>query len=166
MAKSDIHAQSSAEKFGGTPSDYIEIHEMIDSSKAFHGDNRHRCVFHHTAGTYYMQKMFGVDVHEIRKLREKYNLNEEFEKDLMKLFKHNRAQGTHIVNSDGKKVNVRDVAEQHISEDFRGKFFPTLNDYIAQMKLQPWMDNALMPIPKKESENSKEAKNKISIHID
>ena len=94
MAKSDIHAQSSADKFGGTPSDYIEIHEMIDSSKAFHSDNRHRCVFHHTAGTYYMQKMFGVDVHEIRKLRTKYNLNEEFEKDLMKLFKHNRAQNT------------------------------------------------------------------------
>tara|TARA_Y100001978_G_C23612025_1_gene394050 strand:+ start:18 stop:518 length:501 start_codon:yes stop_codon:yes gene_type:complete len=166
MAKSDIHAQSSADKFGGTPSDYIEIHEMIDSSKAFHGDNRHRCVFHHTAGTYYMQKMFGIDIDEIRKLRTKYNLNEEFEKDLIKLFKHNRAQGTHIVNSAGRKVNVRDIAEQHISEDFRGKFFPTLNDYIAQMKLQPWMDNALMPIPNKESENSKKAKNKISIHID
>ena len=166
MAKSDIHAESSAVKFGGTPSDYIEIHEMLDSSKAFHGDNRHRCIFHHTAGAYYMQKMFGIDIDEVRKLREKYHLNEEFERDLFRLLKHNRAQGTHIINSDGKKVNVRDIAEQHISEDFRGKFFPTLNDYISSMKLMPWMNNAMLPIPEKRSNEKDSFTNKISINID
>ena len=166
MAKSDIHAQSSAVKFGGTPSDYIEIHEMIDKLKTISWRQSTSMYFHHTAGTYYMQKMFGIDIDEIRKLRKKYQLSEEFERDLFKLFKHNRAQGTHIINSDGKKVNVRDIAEQHISEDFRGKFFPSMNDYISSMKLMPWMNNAMTPIPEKKTIEKNTNTNKISIKID
>ena len=41
MAKSDKHAESSAKQYGGSSEDYLEIHEMMDSSKSAHADNRH-----------------------------------------------------------------------------------------------------------------------------
>jgi len=41
---------------------------------------------------------------------------------------------------------VRSIAEQHILEDFRNKFIPTLQDYLSNMKLLPWMDNAIGPL--------------------
>ncbi len=33
--------------------------------------------------------------------------------------------GANITNSDGKKVSVRDIGEQHVVEYYRGKFIPT-----------------------------------------
>ena len=162
MAKSDIHANSSARKFGGTPSDYIEIHEMIDSSKAFCSDNRHRVMFHHSAGVYYIQKMFGIDFDEINKLKEKYGLGDEFVADLLILLKMNRLKGVHLMNSDGKKIHVRDIAEQHILEDFREKFIPTFSDYISSMSLKNWMNNALGPIHAP-TEATKQSQNFIKI---
>lgn len=146
MSKSDVHAMSSAKKFGGKATDYIEIHEMMDSSKAYCSDNRHRSLFHHSAGIYYMQKMFGVDFEEIDRLKEKYGLGEEFVDDILLLLKMNRLKGVHIVNSEKKLVHVRNVAEQHILEDFRGKFIPNFNDYVSTMKLTNWMNNALGPL--------------------
>ena len=53
------HAQSAARKWGGTPEHYIEIEEFIDSSKSILGDVRHRSMFHHTAGVWLCQKVFG-----------------------------------------------------------------------------------------------------------
>lgn len=46
MAKPYRHAMSSAKKFGGTPDDYIDIHNLMDSSKSAIGDNRHRALTH------------------------------------------------------------------------------------------------------------------------
>ena len=54
-----FHAKSSAKKWGGTAEDYIAVHEAIDSSKQFIGDVRHRMMFHHTAGVWWMQQLFG-----------------------------------------------------------------------------------------------------------
>lgn len=45
--------------------------------------------------------------------------------------------GTYIVNSDGDKVQVRDIAEQHCLEDLG--YIPTLQDYLAETPLKPWM---------------------------
>lgn len=50
------------------------------------------------------------------------------------------------MNSDGRKVHVRDVAEQHVLEDFRGRFIPTLQDYLETIQVKPWMDYAIGPI--------------------
>ena len=61
MAKSDKHAESSAKQYGGNAEDYLEIHEMMDSSKSAHADNRHRVIFHSAFGAYLIQKMFGMD---------------------------------------------------------------------------------------------------------
>jgi hypothetical protein len=41
-----LHALSSARKYGGKPEDYLEIHNLMDSSKGAIADNRHRCLTH------------------------------------------------------------------------------------------------------------------------
>lgn len=46
MSKPWIHAQSSARKFGGTPEEFMPIHELMDSSKSVIADNRHRALTH------------------------------------------------------------------------------------------------------------------------
>lgn len=48
--------------------------------------------------------------------------------------------GTVLVNSDGKTVSVRDIAEQHIIEDLG--FIPTVQDYLENMKVEAWMAGA------------------------
>ncbi len=53
------HAQSAARKWGGTPEDYIQIEEFIDSSKQVIGDVRHRSIYHHTTGVWLCQQVFG-----------------------------------------------------------------------------------------------------------
>ncbi|MGW9170119.1 DUF6915 family protein [Streptomyces decoyicus] len=60
------HAQSSARKWGGTPEDYLLIHEFIDSSKRIIGDVRHRSIYHHTEGVWLCQRIFGVTL-EVQK---------------------------------------------------------------------------------------------------
>lgn len=48
-----------------------------------------------------------------------------------------RVFGTYIVNSDGKKVSVRDVAEQHIIEDM-GRI-PTVSEYLDHLPMLEWL---------------------------
>jgi hypothetical protein len=45
--------------------------------------------------------------------------------------------GYEIENSEGKKVSVRDIAEQHILEDLG--FIPSPGDYLKEMTIQSWM---------------------------
>lgn len=54
-----MHARSAARKWGGTPDDYIDIEEFIDSSKIIIGDIRHRSMYHHTTGVWLCQRIFG-----------------------------------------------------------------------------------------------------------
>lgn len=53
------HAKSSARKFGGQPSDYLPLHDFLDSSKSAHGTNKHRCVLHSSFGVFILEKVFG-----------------------------------------------------------------------------------------------------------
>jgi len=55
-----IHAKSSAKKFGGNPSDYEDIHEFMDSSKACLPDVRHRAIFHSSFGCFIVENVFGA----------------------------------------------------------------------------------------------------------
>jgi hypothetical protein len=50
------HAESSAKKFGGVPKDYFKIHEVLDCSKLFLADWRHRSVLHNTFGVYLLER--------------------------------------------------------------------------------------------------------------
>jgi hypothetical protein len=45
--------------------------------------------------------------------------------------------GTYLVNNEGRKVSVRDVAEQHVLEDLG--YIPTLEKCFKSMKLEKWM---------------------------
>ena len=111
MAKPYIHAISSAKKFGGVFEDYIEIHNLMDSSKAVFADNRHRALTHNSWFIgHILEKIFGVL----------------------------------ITNSDGKKISVRDVAEQHVLEDFGG-YIPTPQDYLQEIEYKGWMNGGGIP---------------------
>lgn len=52
-----------------------------------------------------------------------------------KIFGHQR------VNSEGRTYNTKDVAEMHVLEDFRGKFIPSIQDYLENMSIEGWMNN-------------------------
>lgn len=45
--------------------------------------------------------------------------------------------GTYITNSDGKKVSVRDIAEDHVMEDLGT--IPTLEQWMSNLPLSEWM---------------------------
>lgn len=42
-------------------------------------------------------------------------------------------------NSNEKIYSVRDIGEQHILEDFGGRFIPSAQDFLAEMEYQEWM---------------------------
>lgn len=63
MSKPWIHAKNSVRKFGGKPEDYIDIHNLMDSSKGAIGDNRHRCLTHNSwfiSADGPLERIFGV----------------------------------------------------------------------------------------------------------
>lgn len=106
MSKPWIHALSSAKKFGGKPEDYLEIHNLFDSSKATIADSRHRALTHNSWFIgFVLEKIFGVT----------------------------------ITNSDNKVVSVRDIGEQHVLEDFKGRFIPSAQDYLQEIEFKEWM---------------------------
>ena len=109
MAKPWIHAISSARKYGGKPVDYIDLHNLMDSSKSSMADVRHRCLTHNAWFIgFILEKIFGVT----------------------------------RTNSEGKVYSVRDIGEQHVLEDFGGKFIPTAQDFLQEMEMRDWMNNA------------------------
>lgn len=46
--------------------------------------------------------------------------------------------GHNLINSDGKKVSVRDLAEDHIIDDLG--FLPTVEHWLKNMRIEPWMN--------------------------
>lgn len=55
------------------------------------------------------------------------------------LFVLERVFGHTITNSKGREVSVRLIGEEHILEDFGGRFIPTAQDYLKEIELQDWM---------------------------
>ena len=53
------HAQSSAQKWGGEPENYIALHDWFDETKMFTGDWTHRALRHHSAGIQWAIERFG-----------------------------------------------------------------------------------------------------------
>lgn len=54
------------------------------------------------------------------------------------IFAAERIFGVTITNSAGKQVPTRVIGEQHIMEDLG--WIPSVNDWFAEMKVQPWMN--------------------------
>ena len=126
MAKAIRHAQSSAKKFGGVAEDYFEIHDFMDSSKGAIADNRHRVLTHNA--------WFISEVIE----RCHFANSGEMTPD---------GRFPTIINSDGRAISVRDIAEQHVLEDFGMRFIPSAQDYIVEMPMAPWMNNIPKSMP-------------------
>jgi len=110
-------------KFGGITDDYIDIHNLLDSSKSVLSDNRHRALTHNS-----------------------WFLNEVIE----------RIFGYVILNSDGREISVKEIAEQHVLEDFNGRFIPSAQDYLQEIKYQPWMNGMGKPTSFKKIEEEQE----------
>lgn len=53
------------------------------------------------------------------------------------IFLAERLFGDYIVNSEGKKVSVRDVGEDHVMDDLG--FIPSVDHWVKNMAIQPWM---------------------------
>lgn len=108
MSKPYKHALASAKRYGGTPEDYLDIHNLLDSSKQAMADNRHRAITHTSwfIGVI-LEKIFGVT----------------------------------RTNSAGRVYSVRDIGEEHVLEDFGGKFIPSAQDYLGVMDMEDWMQN-------------------------
>ena len=60
MAHSWHHAVSSARRFGGTPEDYLPVHDWLDGSKLILADFRHRALRHHAEGCFAAEALFGT----------------------------------------------------------------------------------------------------------
>lgn len=58
-----------------------------------------------------------------------------------------RIFGEYITTSEGRKVSTKDIAEQHVLEDFGMKFIPTLQDYLENVEFQEWMNNGRFGVP-------------------
>lgn len=111
-----LHAKISAKKFGGVPEDYLDIHTWFDHSKAHVADMRHRMILHNSFGVWLCESIFGTTIQ--------------------------KEDGTfyrtsYIINSDGDKVQVRDVGEQHVLDDLG--HIPSLDKCLQGMKLDTWM---------------------------
>ena len=62
MAHPWEHAKSSARKFGGTPLDYIAIHNWFDETKGWLGHSKHRMFRHHSEGIFECEQRFGMTI--------------------------------------------------------------------------------------------------------
>lgn len=87
MGKPIEHAENSVKKFGGDVFDYLDIHELLDSSQTAFADFRHRALTHNSWFVFHViPKMFGSFI-------------------------------TIEVNGEDKRVSTAAVAEQHVLED-------------------------------------------------
>lgn len=57
------------------------------------------------------------------------------------IFLCERLFGVTLTNSAGQVVSVRDIAEQHVLEDFGNRFIPTAQDYLQDLPIHDWMIN-------------------------
>lgn len=56
-----------------------------------------------------------------------------------------RVFGPTLVNSDGREVSIRDIGEQHVLEDYGGKFIPTAQDFLQEIEYKSWMNGHGLP---------------------
>ena len=49
--------------------------------------------------------------------------------------------GETATNSDGKVYSTRDIAEQHVLEDYKMRFIPTPQDFLQEIPVRDWMNN-------------------------
>lgn len=113
------HAKHSVKKWGGTPEEYLPIHDFIDSSKAHFPDMRHRALLHSSFGIFITEKVFGTNI---------------------TLKPYVSWRNGQKVTTFEKTVSVRDIAEVHILQDMGT--IPTVQDYLQGMPMYDWLGGA------------------------
>jgi hypothetical protein len=88
------HAQISAKTYGGVWSDYIEIHNFLDSSKATCAHFKHRFLLHHTEGIELAAQLFG----------------EQIENSEKQIVSTRRILTDHLIEDVGSIVSIEDWA--------------------------------------------------------
>lgn len=150
MSKPIIHARSSARRFGGEPEDYLPIHDLMDSSKAVFPDNRHRALTHNSWFFFIVERIFGHEITVYTDLPCDNCHGTSGVDSEEPQHQESYMDSTCICNYTGRKpkqVSVRDVCEQHVLEDFGGKFIPTPADYLEGMEFQDWINNGIGGVP-------------------
>lgn len=81
-----IHAELSAKRYGGKPKDYLDIHELMDSSKAAFPNNMHRVLTHNSWFVVtILPKVFGHQ--RVNSDGRKYNVKDVGEYHILEDFK-------------------------------------------------------------------------------
>jgi hypothetical protein len=60
MAHCYHHALSSVKQWGGTPEDFLPLHNWMDESKLIIADFRHRALRHHAEGIWMLERVWGA----------------------------------------------------------------------------------------------------------
>ena len=64
------------------------------------------------------------------------------------IFVAEKVFGVTVTNSEGKKVSVRDLCEEHVIQDLG--FIPTPERWFKNMPIEPWMSGSKKKIVEKE----------------
>ena len=127
MAKAWVHAESSAKRWGGTPDDYIAIHEKIDQTKSAHAEVTHRCVFHSAFGIFIIE-----DILQEEQSQRYWAMSAQMEKPLLLLPTSMTSsykslymnQSIVVLISQKKEVVVKsllNIADSHMKIQLHGK---------------------------------------------
>lgn len=57
-----IHAVNSVKRYGGTPENYLPIHNWFDSTKAATANFYHRAILHNSFGIFLCEQLFGTNI--------------------------------------------------------------------------------------------------------
>ena len=109
------HAQISAKTFGGVWTDYIKLHNFLDSSKAACAHFKHRFLLHHAEGIELAVRLFGEEI-----------TNSEGQKVPTR-----RILTDHLIEDIGKIVSVEDWAR-----DLMPKTDAPFYQFLAKKRMQ------------------------------
>lgn len=117
-------------------------------------------------------KKFGGEIEDYMPIHELLDSSKSITADNRhRIFTHNswfistiipKIFGETFVNSDNKTISSRDVAEQHVLEDYNNRFIPTAQDFIDELSAKSWMLNGLNIPNSMKMMTSIEEKNKIN----
>lgn len=143
MANPWHHAVSSSRKWGGTPEDYLHVHEWFDATKGWLPDFRHRAIRHHSEGIAQCVELFEPIKLDLGR-RQRW-CGACFSWTRLDEAGACPRHGTDTLNGEiipeYKVIPIRWVAEQHVMEDC-GRI-PTAADWLRCMTdIQPWMTGA------------------------
>jgi hypothetical protein len=144
MAHSHIHAKSSATKYGGTPDDYIEIHNWFDATKATYPKIPHRAIRHHSQGIFACEEVFSLK-EENQQLRAQLAKVPPGIRECLGITEPDRTPMYVTRRSDGRQVPIRLIGEQHVKEDCGGRI-PTPQDWLDGLAMASWMVLGARPL--------------------